>query len=78
MYVPAGFADGFLALTDTVQFLYKCSDFYIMRIERGIARNDPDLAIEWGMPNPLISPKDAASLTLAAKPREFLPQFPGN
>ena len=77
LYIPAGFAHGFLALTDTVQLLYKCSDFYDPLDERGIAWNDPDVAIQWGISDPLISVKDAANPTLAATPRKFLPQLPG-
>src|ERR1700704_4449462 len=59
IYVPRGFAHGFLALTDTVQFLYKCSDFYDPADEHGIAWNDPDLKICWGVTAPIISGKDA-------------------
>jgi dTDP-4-dehydrorhamnose 3,5-epimerase len=77
LYIPAGFAHGFLALTDTVQLLYKCSDFYDPLDERGIAWNDPDLAIQWGISDPLVSAKDAANPTLAATPREFLPLSSG-
>jgi len=77
MYIPAGFAHGFLALTESVQLLYKCSDFYDAADEQGIAWNDPGLAIAWGVSNPLVSPKDAAYPTLAAKPARFLPRYPG-
>ena len=49
IFIPAGFAHGFLALTDSVQFLYKCSDFYDPCDEHGILWNDPDLAISWGV-----------------------------
>lgn len=75
-YIPAGFAHGFLALTDTVQFLYKCSDYYDPADERGILWNDPDLAIAWGIPNPLVSERDAKLPMLASVPRESLPQYP--
>jgi dTDP-4-dehydrorhamnose 3,5-epimerase len=75
LYIPAGFAHGFLALTDTVQLLYKCSDFYDPADERGIAWNDPEIAIDWGIANPLVSAKDAANPTLAATPRPFLPAY---
>ena len=78
IYVPAGFAHGFLALTDKVQLLYKCSAFYDPADERGIAWNDPGLAIQWGIAEPLISERDAANPTLAAAPRESLPQFSGH
>jgi dTDP-4-dehydrorhamnose 3,5-epimerase len=75
IYIPAGFAHGFLALTDRVQFLYKCSDFYDPKDERGIVWNDPDLAIDWGVESPLVSEKDAGCPTLAAVSRKFLPQY---
>jgi dTDP-4-dehydrorhamnose 3,5-epimerase len=76
VFIPAGFAHGFLTLTDTVQFLYKCSDFYDPGGEYGIIWNDPDLAISWGIANPLVSERDAKYPTLAAMPREFLPHYP--
>lgn len=75
IYIPGGFAHGFLALTDRVQFLYKCSELYDPKDERGILWNDPDLAIEWGVEGPLVSEKDAKCPTLAAVAKEFLPQY---
>ena len=60
IYTPPGFAHGFLAVTDSVQFLYQCSEFYDSTDELGIAWNDPNLAIPWGS---LIhsSPKETAN-----------------
>ena len=52
VYIPAGFAHGFLALTRTVQFLHKCSDYYFAEDEHGILWNDPELSIEWGVRSP--------------------------
>jgi dTDP-4-dehydrorhamnose 3,5-epimerase len=75
MFVPAGFAHGFLALTDTVQFLYKCSDFYAPCDEHGVLWSDPDVSISWGVASPLVSDKDAKNPKLADIPREFLPRF---
>jgi dTDP-4-dehydrorhamnose 3,5-epimerase len=75
IYVPAGFAHGFLALTETVQFLYKCSDFYDSTDEYGILWSDPDLNVDWGARSPLVSEKDAKNLKLADVSREFLPQY---
>lgn len=75
IYVPIGFAHGLLALTDTVQFLYKCSDFYNPGDEHGIAWNDPDLKIKWGVTTPVLSARDAAFPSLAQVPREFLPEY---
>lgn len=75
IYIPAGFAHGFLSLSESVQFLYKCSDYYDPSDEHGILWSDPDLAISWGCTDPLISAKDAKNFTLAAMPREFLPRY---
>jgi dTDP-4-dehydrorhamnose 3,5-epimerase len=75
IFIPRGFAHGFLALTDSVQFLYKCSDFYDPSSERGIIWNDPDLGIPWGVVNPLISERDTKYSRLAEMPREFLPRY---
>ena len=75
IYVPAGFAHGFLALTDFVQFLYKCGDFYDPADEHGIVWNDRDLNIAWGVENPLVSEKDARHPSLAEACRQFLPIY---
>ena len=75
IYIPKGFAHGFLALTDSVQFLYKCSDYYDPTDEYGIVWNDPALAIRWGVTNPLISAKDTKFGALAEMPRELLPKY---
>jgi len=75
IYIPAGFAHGFLALTETVQFLYKCSDFYDPNDEYGIVWNDPGLRISWDIANPLVSEKDSKYRQLADIPREFLPRY---
>jgi dTDP-4-dehydrorhamnose 3,5-epimerase len=75
IYIPAGFAHGFVARTDSVQFLYKCSDFYDPDDEHGIIWNDPDLAIKWGFSNPLISEKDSTYPSLAEMKSEFLPRY---
>jgi dTDP-4-dehydrorhamnose 3,5-epimerase len=75
LFIPQGFAHGFVALTDSVQFLYKCSDFYDPSSEYGIIWNDPGLAIFWGVANPLVSEKDAKHPTLAAMPHELLPHY---
>jgi len=67
MWVPTGFAHGFLTLMDDTQLVYKCTDFYASQYERTIMWNDPDLAISWPLPvgqKPLVSPKDAAGRPL--------------
>ncbi|HTU80847.1 MAG TPA: dTDP-4-dehydrorhamnose 3,5-epimerase [Candidatus Acidoferrales bacterium] len=69
IYVPRGFVHGFLALSDEVIFLYKQSALYDPASEFGVAWNDPALGIEWPLDGrlPLLSPKDAAHPTLAAR-----------
>ena len=74
--LPIGFAHGFLALTDAVQFLYKCSDFYDPADEHGIVWNDPFLKISWGVDAPIVSEKDAKYPTLTQVPLEHLPGHP--
>ena len=77
LYVPAGFAHGFLALTDTVHFLYKCSDYYHPEDECGVLWSDPELKISWGIEGPIVSEKDQRLPTLATIPRESLPRYTG-
>jgi dTDP-4-dehydrorhamnose 3,5-epimerase len=57
-YIPEGFAHGFVALEENTTFLYKCTDFYAPQTEGGILWNDPALGIDWGIAEPLVSPKD--------------------
>lgn len=75
IYVPTGFAHGFLALTDTVHFLYKCGALYDPNDEHGILWNDPELKIDWGVESPLVSERDAKYTNLSEVPREFLPRY---
>lgn len=76
IYIPAGFAHGFLALTDPVQFLYKCGDFFDPADEHGILWSDPAIGIAWGVANPRVSEKDANYPGLGSVPRDLLPQYP--
>jgi dTDP-4-dehydrorhamnose 3,5-epimerase len=75
IYIPAGFAHGFLALSETVQFLYKCSEYYAPSDEYGILWNDPALAIDWGATTPALSPRDAKNPKLADVQPQFLPRY---
>ena len=66
LWVPPGFAHGFVVLSDTAEFLYKTTDYYAPQHERCIAWNDPTLAIDWQFAGePLLSAKDAQGLPLA-------------
>jgi dTDP-4-dehydrorhamnose 3,5-epimerase len=62
-WVPAGFAHGYLVLSDVAEVLYKATDYYAPEHERSIAWNDPDLAIAWPLTGvPVLSAKDAAGV----------------
>ena len=63
-YIPEGFGHGFVALEDTI-LLYKCNDYYDKSAEAGLLWNDPELNIDWGIDNPLVSDKDQQLPTLA-------------
>ena len=60
LFIPRGFAHGFVALTDHVDFFYKCDNFYSREAEGGIIFNDPTLKIDWKLPEStlLVSEKD--------------------
>lgn len=65
MWVPPGFAHGFVVLSDFAEFLYKTTDFYAPEHERCIAWNDPDIGIEWPIDSePLLSEKDKKGVRL--------------
>lgn len=63
LYIPAGFAHGFSVLEDAI-FVYKCSAYYHKPAEGGICWNDPQLAIDWMLREPIISEKDRVWPTL--------------
>jgi dTDP-4-dehydrorhamnose 3,5-epimerase len=70
-WVPAGFAHGFVVLSDTADFLYKTTDYYAPAHERCIAWNDPDVGIDWplaevGISAPILSDKDRQGASLAS------------
>jgi len=58
LWVPPGFAHGFLTLEDETVFMYKCTNLYNKESEKGIRYNDPDLDIKWNEANPVLSDKD--------------------
>ncbi len=60
IWIPPGFAHGFVVLSDTAEFLYKTTDYYAPQFERCILWNDPTLSIQWPLDtNPFLSAKDA-------------------
>jgi len=63
LWIPPGLAHGFVTLEDDTIFIYKCTNVYHKESENAIRWNDPDLNIDWGIADPVISEKDnAASL----------------
>ncbi|MEZ5458864.1 MAG: dTDP-4-dehydrorhamnose 3,5-epimerase [Steroidobacteraceae bacterium] len=64
-WVPPGYAHGFVVLSDIADFEYKCTDYYDPSDEIGLIWNDPDVAIDWPIKEPLLSAKDQALPTLA-------------
>lgn len=79
MYVPPGYAHGFVVLSESADFLYKCTDYYHPESEQGIAWDDPDIGIEWPI-NDLsakiaLSEKDKSNLLLKDQPSNKLPDY---
>ena len=58
LLIPRGFGHGFVTLTDDVEFLYKADNYYAPDADAGIRWNDPDIGVEWGVENPILSEKD--------------------
>jgi dTDP-4-dehydrorhamnose 3,5-epimerase len=64
LWVPPGFAHGYLALSEEIDFIYKCTDLYAPQHERGIRWDDSQIAVRWPLPpgiTPNLSPKDAVA-----------------
>lgn len=74
VWIPGGLAHGFVVLSETAEFCYKVTDYYHPEDEAGIRWDDPQLRIEWQVPNPLLSEKDA-QLPLLAEVEAELPLF---
>jgi dTDP-4-dehydrorhamnose 3,5-epimerase len=68
LWIPPGFAHGFLTLTDSAEFLYKTTDYYSPDHERCIAWDDPEIGITWPLTDekPVLSDKDKMGMTLQA------------
>jgi len=60
LYIPPGFAHGFIALTDDVHLLYKCTNEYDPQADAGIRWDDPDIGIKWPVKHPILSEKDSS------------------
>lgn len=71
LFIPRGFAHGFVTLTDEVEFLYKVDNPYAPEAEASILWNDPELAIDWGITNPILADKDAKAPLLRDTVTDF-------
>ncbi len=65
LWVPRGFAHGFAVLSESADFFYKCDSFYKPEHEIVVRWDDPMIGIDWGVPNPRLSTRDAAAPALA-------------
>jgi len=65
LYIPEGFAHGYQVLSETAHVLYKCTEIHKPQAERTLSWKDPQLRIEWPLPEPTLSSKDAAAPSLA-------------
>ncbi len=72
IYVPAGFAHGFVAISETVEIHYKVDNEYCKAAEGGVLWSDPALGIDWGIENPVLSEKDAKLPPLAEADNNYV------
>ena len=77
LWIPPKFAHGFCVLTETADFMYKCTDYYHPEDEGSVLWNDSALNINWQLESPLLSDKDAAAPCLADIPHDNLPKYEG-
>ena len=77
MYIPRGFAHGFVVLSDIADFIYKCTDYYHPQSEQGVLWNDPAIGIEWPITNVQLSEKDRSYPLLQDQPDICLPRYTG-
>lgn len=66
LWIPPGYAHGFMVVSEIADFEYKCTDYYHPQSETGVIWNDPDLAIVWPVEDPVLSDKDKRLPTLAS------------
>jgi dTDP-4-dehydrorhamnose 3,5-epimerase len=74
LWIPPGFAHGFCTLSDSADFVYKCTDVYVGDDDRGVLWSDPTNGIEWPITDPVLSEKDERLSTLSMT-RADLPDF---
>ena len=72
VYIPRGFGHGFVTLTDDVEFCYKVDNLYSRECDRGIRFNDPEIGVDWGVKEPILSAKDMSTPMLADSDCNFI------
>ena len=65
LYIPPGYAHGFCVVSETADVVYKCTTTYRPRDDAGIRWNDPDIAVDWPVSDPVVSEKDQSAPLLA-------------
>jgi len=75
LYIPEGFAHGFLVTSDAALFAYKCTAKYNARAESSVLWNDPEIGIQWPTDAPVLSEKDRAAPPLGEMPAERMPRY---
>ena len=65
VYLPVGFAHGFVVLSEVADVVYRCSSYYDPDLERGFAWDDPEVGIDWTVADPLLSGRDREAPRLA-------------
>lgn len=71
LLIPRGFLHGFVSLTEDVEFLYKVDNLYNQQADRSVLWNDPELNVDWGILNPILSEKDANAPKLSDTDLDF-------
>ena len=72
LFIPRGFGHGFVTLTDDVEFCYKVDNLYSRECDRGIRFDDPEIGVDWGVTNPVLSQKDMTSPMLRDSDCNFI------
>ncbi len=75
LFIPKGFAHGFVVRSETADFLYKCSDYFDGPDDRGVLWNDPAIGIDWQTADPILSEKDKRYLPLHEIAHDQLPRY---
>jgi dTDP-4-dehydrorhamnose 3,5-epimerase len=78
IFIPKGFAHGFISLTDNVEIEYKVDDYYSPECDRSIRYDDPDIGVDWGITDPILSEKDLQAPFLKNSDVNFIYNLPKN